>query len=40
MDYSERLMRAAIRDIPDGVYKRRDLHRRLSATIPTRRGAI
>ena len=29
MDYSERLMRAAIRAIPDGVYQRHHAHRRL-----------
>ena len=38
MDYSERMMREAIRDIPDGVYAAETLSTAFS-TIPTRRGA-
>ena len=34
MDYSERLMRAAIRDIPDGVYKARPLLSTAFSTTP------
>ncbi len=39
MDYSERLMRAAIRDTPGRRLQGRDLSSTASSTIPTRRGA-